>query len=337
MLSISERPQTFSEVFGAEIPKKVLATVVRKPELAPRAFILCGAYGSGKTSCARIFGKALNCVTGRKTGDACGVCPTCMSGDSSSYLELDAAIVGNVAAVRDLRDRLGYLCSSGYRVVVFDEVHLASGEAQSALLKVLEESPKGVFYIFSTTDADRLLDTIVSRSVVLNFSTLSNKTMAELLAKVATKEGINVPPDLEKYIIRRVGGHARDAMQQLDLLRILGEESFRSQAILLDEKFLRFFIALTKGELVAAEASARELCEFPVNDLTQDYEVFIKKLITKIYLDKDPQFVPLTKLVKFTLENHIYVKTSNDWYLFLMQAASLFEKQGQVTTNRWAK
>jgi len=340
VLAKSERPLKFAEVYGAEIPKRVLSAVVRNPEKAPQSYVLCGAYGSGKTSCARIFGRAINCESGRTLGDACNQCLSCkelISTGGGNYLEFDAAIVGNVNTMRELRDRLGYLYSSGFRVVVFDECHMASGEAQSSLLKTLEDSPRGVFYIFSTTEADKLLDTILSRSLVLTFDGLSRSEMTDLVTKVAAKEQIEVDDFIKHYIVRRVSGHARDGMQQLELLRLMGTSEYKRQAILLDESILLFFKRMAANDRVDAERIATELCSFPIAYLAQDFEFFTRRLVEKVFIVKDPTYLPFSKLVFYFLENHKHLGSSNDWYLFLMSTASFFEKKEQGSSERWVK
>lgn len=166
MLSQEARPQTFREVAGQRLAKELLISIVRKPNESPRSLLLTGEYGTGKTTTSRIFARGLNCPN-KKDYEPCNKsdCPICGQdiNSASFYQEYDATIIGNVETIRELRDTFYYNIKGQYKVIVFDECHSASKSAQTALLKVIEEAPQGIFFLFPTTHAHQLLPTIVSR------------------------------------------------------------------------------------------------------------------------------------------------------------------------------
>ena len=163
MITQQYRPKTFSAVAGHKGVIETLKCIVKNPENAPRTIILQGEYGTGKTTCARILARALNCPN-QKGGEPCGDCPVCNSDLDLSpyYSEYDSAIIGNVDTIRGLRDTFYYNSDDGYKVIVLDECHLISKQAQAALLKVFEETKGNIFFVLCTTDAQMLLPTIRS-------------------------------------------------------------------------------------------------------------------------------------------------------------------------------
>lgn len=247
MLTKTYRPSCFVDLKGEDLPKRVLSKIAREPLSSPKAIILSGGRGLGKTSSARIFARAVNCE--KKTGDCCNTCNTCKSISSSTsalYMELDSAITGNVDQMRNMRDTFAFSVQSGFRVIVFDECHLVSRTAQSALLTVLEEPPKGVFFILATTNPEQLLPTIISRSLVLEYEPLPEQDVVSHLREVADKEGISVADSTLIFMARRSRGHMRDAVQQVEMLKLLGEETFVNEIHLLDQQFEALFVSFTK-------------------------------------------------------------------------------------------
>ena len=171
------RPQTFKEVAGQDLVKELLKAIVKKPESSPKTLILQGEYGTGKTTCARILARALNCQNRTKDGDACGHCDFCKSNIENTifYEEFDSAMIGNVSDIKDLKDTFYFDKSIGYKVIVLDEAQLMTQQAQSALLKVLEESISGIFFVLCTTHIDKILPTIRSRSLKLRFDLIKEE------------------------------------------------------------------------------------------------------------------------------------------------------------------
>ena len=181
MITQEARPNRFEEVAGQELVKDLLRAIVKNPQSAPKSLILQGEYGTGKTTCARILARALNCPYSSK-GDACGECEFCNTNIENTiyYEEFDSALIGNVSDIKDLRDTFYFDKALGYKVIVLDEAQLMTPQAQSALLKVLEESITNIFFVLCTTHIDKILPTIRSRSLKLRFDLIKSKPMAHM-------------------------------------------------------------------------------------------------------------------------------------------------------------
>lgn len=231
MLALEYRPRTFAQMAGQDLVKKSLLHISQDPENAPQTILLEGKFGTGKTTAARIFARALNCPNKLPNGDACGRddCPICGKEiqDSIFYSEYDAAIVGRVETIREMRDTFYFGYANGYRVIVFDEVHLTSDKAQGALLKILEEPNPHVFYLLCTTDPQKLLNTIVSRSLELRYTNIEPKDMIPFLRRCLESNNVEITPQIEtnlSLIARHSRGHMRNAMMLLDSMLLLKED-----------------------------------------------------------------------------------------------------------------
>ena len=223
MITQKCRPKVFSEVAGHKNVVDTLKCIAKNPDNAPRTIILQGEFGTGKTTCARILARALNCPN-QVNGEPCGNCPVCNSDLDISpfYSEYDSAVVGNVDAIRSLRETFYYNSDTGYRVVVLDECHLISKQAQAALLKVFEETKGRIFFLLCTTDAQMLLPTIRSRSLELRFNLIPDVYLKENLKGIAEKENIDIDDETLDLIVSRSEGHARNAQMLLDRYQLLG-------------------------------------------------------------------------------------------------------------------
>ena len=168
IITQTARPRKIREVAGQQLAKQALLAMANAPEESPRVVILHGTYGIGKTTLARAFARTVNCKC-RVDGDACGICEVCSGTveDTQYYEEYDSSIMGSVEDIRRLREYFDYNSDDGYRIITIDEAHLLSRQAQSALLKVFEEVSSRVFFILCTTEKERLLQTIQSRSMDL--------------------------------------------------------------------------------------------------------------------------------------------------------------------------
>ena len=213
------RPRSFDEVYGQEHITSILKYEVANNKFS-HAYLFCGSRGTGKTSCAKILAKAVNCLDPHD-GSPCGKCDSCRAidaGATTDVLEMDAASNNGVDNIRDIRDEVVYSPSNlKYRVYIIDEVHMMSGAAFNALLKTLEEPPSYVVFILATTEYNKLPTTIVSRCQRFDFRRMSSEVIMERLHKIASVEGIDLGDDGAQLIARAARGGMRDAVSLLEL------------------------------------------------------------------------------------------------------------------------
>src|SRR5579859_3752735 len=212
------RSQTFSDLIGQEAVVRTLLNAVREGRLA-HAYLFCGPRGIGKTSMARLLAKAVNCANPRN-GEPCNECVSCQeitAGRSPDVIEIDAASNTGVDNIRDLRESAGLLGSGGrYKVYVVDEVHMLSTQAFNALLKTLEEPPPHVLFVLATTEAHKVLSTIVSRCQRFDFRRISPRDIVARLQHVAEGEGLSLEPAAADLLARAAQGGMRDALSLMD-------------------------------------------------------------------------------------------------------------------------
>ena len=213
------RPQIFDDVYGQEHITSVLRYETEHGTFS-HAYLFCGSRGTGKTTCAKILAKAVNCEH-PVGGNPCGQCEACRlidSGAATDILEMDAASNNGVDNIRDIRDEVVYAPSVlKYRVYIIDEVHMLSPSAFNALLKTLEEPPEYVVFILATTELQKLPATIISRCQRFDFRRISTENLMKRLAFIAEHEDLTLDPEAARMLARLAQGGMRDAISLLEL------------------------------------------------------------------------------------------------------------------------
>lgn len=213
------RPQTFDTVVGQSHITTTLKNAIRHNQLA-HAFLFCGPRGVGKTTCARILAKTINCENQGKDGEACNTCHSCVSfneGTSMNIHELDAASNNSVDDIRTLVEQVRFAPQAGkYKVYIIDEVHMLSSAAFNAFLKTLEEPPPYAIFILATTEKHKILPTILSRCQIFDFKRITGNDTVEHLQEICTKEEVNAEKAALQIIAQKSEGCMRDALSIMD-------------------------------------------------------------------------------------------------------------------------
>jgi DNA polymerase-3 subunit gamma/tau len=211
------RPQLLVEVVGQEHVTQTLLNALSSEKIS-HAYLFCGPRGTGKTSTARGLAKAVNCLNNGK-GEPCNECDMCLAiteGRAMDVIEVDAASNRGIDEIRDLREKVNYAPNQArFKVYIIDEVHMLTKEASNALLKTLEEPPPHVIFVLATTEAHKLLPTILSRCQRFDFRRIPLTDMLALLTRISVSEGITIEPEALRLIARAATGSMRDALNLL--------------------------------------------------------------------------------------------------------------------------
>lgn len=264
------RPSTFESVVGQKALTTTLKNAILQNKLS-HAYLFCGPRGVGKTSCARIFAKTINCQNRTPEGEACNQCESCIAANeqrSYNIMELDAASNNSVNDIRQLIEQVYIAPTSGkYRVYIIDEVHMLSSSAFNAFLKTLEEPPAHAIFILATTEKHKVLPTIISRCQVHDFSRITSHDIAEHLAYIAAQERITVEPEALQMIGIAADGGMRDALSMFDQIAGFGGgqvtvEGVRQNLNLLNEdEYFRLLAYVVEGQHPKALSLINDLLE----------------------------------------------------------------------------
>lgn len=228
------RPQTFAEVLGQNAIVATLKNAIKQSRLA-HAYLFCGSRGTGKTTLARIFAKVINCMDPTAEHEPCNACRSCKeitSGSSLDVLEIDGASHRGIEDIRQINETIGYSASSGrYKVYIIDEVHMLTKEAFNALLKTLEEPPAHAKFLFATTEAHKVLPTILSRCQRFNLRRISDELIQQKLRHEAQDLGVEIEDDALRLIAASADGGMRDAESILDQMIAFSDGKVSHQGV----------------------------------------------------------------------------------------------------------
>ena len=324
------RPQLFDSVVGQSHITTTLKNAIRTNHLA-QAFLFCGPRGVGKTTCARILAKTINCQNLTQEAEACGICESCVSFQNNASFnihELDAASNNSVDDIRNLIDQVRYPPSSGkYSIYIIDEVHMLSTSAFNAFLKTLEEPPSYAIFILATTEKHKILPTILSRCQIFDFNRIQIADMTNHLSNIAAKEGIIAELEALELIAQKADGGLRDALSMFDLNVTFSKDNVLKYTEVLDNLHILdydYYFRMTEA-LLKANISDTFLLFDEILKKGFDGHQFIVGLLEhlrNLMVCKDPITVRLLQ-VSNSVQQKYLAQSAEAPYSFLMSGLSV--------------
>lgn len=326
------RPQNFSTVVGQQHITTTLKNAIRNQQLA-HAFLFCGPRGVGKTTCARILAKTINCENHSDDGEACNTCSSCISfneGSSLNIHELDAASNNSVDDIRSLVEQVRFAPQAGkYKVYIVDEVHMLSTSAFNAFLKTLEEPPPYAIFILATTEKHKILPTILSRCQIFDFKRITTIDTVEHLQEICDKEAIQAEPAALQVIAQKSEGCMRDSLSILDKIVSFtnGELTYKNTLehlnILDAEYYFRMMDCMLAQDLSGAMLLFDDINRkgFEGDMVLNGFAEFIRNLL----LSKDSKVASLVEVVE-TFRNRYIDIASKLEAGFLVTALNLLNE-----------
>ena len=313
------RPKTFDEVLGQEQVTEILKNQV-KNNLISHAYIFSGTRGTGKTSCAKILARAVNCLN-PKDGSPCNECENCkmiLSEESFDIVEMDAASNRRIEDIRNLRDKVIFPPANlKYKVYIIDEAHMITNEGFNALLKIMEEPPKHLVFILATTEIEKIPQTILSRCQRFEFNRMDSKYIIENIKKITNDLGVKIDEQSLVELANEADGAMRDALSNLDQVLSLGKKEITIDDLVVD----------------LGLADRRKIFYLVEKIIENDY-----KKSLKLYreITKDKVIAGVFKDIQNQFRNLLYIKEGlDDFVEETVESKKLLKNQSElISTNR---
>jgi DNA polymerase-3 subunit gamma/tau len=331
--ALKYRPQHFNTVLGQSHITTTLKNAIKTEQLA-HSFLFCGPRGVGKTTCARILAKTINCTNRTEDAEACDVCPSCISfkeNTSFNVHELDAASNNSVEDIRELIEQVRFVPQGGakYKVYIIDEVHMLSSAAFNAFLKTLEEPPSYAIFILATTEKHKILPTILSRCQIFDFNRITTKDTVDHLAEICTIEHIEFEREALHLIAQKSEGCMRDALSIMDKISSFSNQhlSYASTVEHLNILDYDYYLRMTES-LMLMDMSGVMLLYDEINSKGFEGDMFMHGFIEhlrNLMMCKDIRVAKLLDLPD-NIKSKYYVQANQLNQAYIINALSILNQ-----------